>query len=56
MNESLKLGLNNSSIIEKITDAWLELGCKKQTREALEWTIKIKAATCTAADKARILK
>ena len=56
MNEAIKLGLTNGDVMLEIAMSWLDLGCYRQVLEALESTIRVKAATCASADKARILK
>ena len=56
MNEAIKLGLTNGDVMLEISMSWLDLGCYRQVLEALESTIRVKAATCASADKARILK
>lgn len=42
MNEAVKLGLTNGTVMQEISWCWLELGCMKQCKEALEWSIKAK--------------
>ena len=43
MNEAVKLGLTNGDVMHEISFSWLELGCMRQCKEALEWTIKVKS-------------
>ena len=56
MNEAIKLGLTNGDVMLEIAMSWLDLGCYRQVLEALESTIRVKAATCANAEKARALK
>ena len=56
MNEAIKLGLTNGDVMLEIAMSWLDLGCYRQVLEALESTIRVKAASAASADKARILK
>jgi len=56
MNEAIKLGISNASVLHEIALSWLELGQMKQVLEALKSLIKSRISTCTVADKVRYFK
>lgn len=56
MNEAVKLGLANGEVMYEIALSWSDLECYKQVLEALENTIRIKAANCKDAELLRLYK